>query len=485
MSINPVLPVIDYTSRDYESIRADLIRLVQQRLPQWTANDPNDFGVALVEAVAYTADQLHYYLDRVANESFLGTALQRESVLSIATLLGYKPYESAPSTVTLEFSNLTDTQVIIPRLARAQATLERTDGSVVRIFETVNEIAVPPNGTQTVLALQGRTYTNEQVGVSSGIAFQRHFLPRLAVLRDTISVTTVLGDSTTNWWQVDKLDNASDEDQVFVAERQADGSVALLFGDGINGEIPSLHAMIVATYRVGGGLADVPAYSVQALVDPLIPTVTVNNIEAASGGRDDESINSIRVNASRSFRARDRAITAYDFMAMAKTYGNMAKAKVISNNGASVVAFVCALDDGSGRPTLTPDQEENLRLYLKSVSMAGVDITVVDTLWVPILLNLTVHCIPSAKRIAVERDVKQALASLFSFENMDFDARLTIGDILTALFGIKGLSYAVVDALGTSPQTLSQDPIFFDTIAVNAIPYWLESNMNLTMVGGV
>lgn len=485
MSVTPVLPVIDYTSRDYESIRADIIRLVQQRLPQWTANDPNDFGVALVEAIAYTADQLHYYLDRVANEAYLGTALQRESIMAIATLLGYTPYEATSSSVTVEFTNLTASQVVIPALAKVQATLERTDGSVVRVFETTNEIIVPPSGSQTVLAIQGRTYTNEQVGVSNGIAFQRHFLPRRSVLRSTIKISTMLGDSVSDWWQVDNLDNASDEDTVFVAERQTDGSVAIIFGDGINGEIPPLHSMIIASYRVGGGLADVPAYAIQALVDPLIPTVTVNNIEAATGGRDDESINSIRVNASRSFRARDRAVTAYDFMSMAKTYGNIAKVKVVSNNGSSVVAFVCAIDDGTGRPTLTPEEEENLRIYLRSVAMAGVDITVVDTLWVPIHLDLTVNCIPSAKSLTVEGDVRRALSSLFSFENMDFNARLTIGDVLTALFGIKGLSYAVVNGIGTSLETLGTTAIFFDDIAVNAIPYWFEDNMNLTMVGGV
>ena len=485
MPVNPLLPVIDYTSRDYEAIRADLIRLVRQRLPQWTAEDPNDFGVALVEAVAYTADQLHYYLDRVVNEAYLSTAMQRESVMSIATLLGYKPYEAVPSYVTLEFTNASSGPVVVPALSRCQAVIEQTDGSTVRSFETLNDLVVGGNTTAITVAVQGRTYTAEQAGVSSGLAFQRFYLPRTSILRSTIVVTTVLGENSTDWTQVDTLDNASDDDQVFVAERQYDGSVSIIFGDGINGEIPPLHALVVVTYRVGGGMADVPAHSVNALVDPIIPNITVTNPNAATGGQDDESLNSIRVNASRSFRARDRAVTTYDYMALAKSYGSVSKAKVVSTNGSSVVAFVCAQDDGSGRPTLTPDQEENIRVYLTSVSMAGVDVTVVDALWVPIHLDLTVHCTPTAKRVNVDATVRQILDSLFAFENMDFNARLTIGDVLTALFGATGVSYGVVNGIGTSPTTLSLDPIFFDDIAVNAVPYWYEPNLTLSLVGGL
>ena len=99
------IPVsIDYTSRDYYALRDALIQRVQERTGgKWAGNDPSDFGVALVETFAYMGDIINYYIDRVANESYLGTATQRQSVLNLASMLGYTAggYTSATVNVTL------------------------------------------------------------------------------------------------------------------------------------------------------------------------------------------------------------------------------------------------------------------------------------------------------------------------------------------------------------------------------------------------
>jgi len=99
------IPVsIDYTSRDYYALRDALIRRVQERTGgKWAGNDPSDFGVALVETFAYMGDLINYYIDRIANESYLGTATQRQNVLNLASMLGYTAggYSSATVNVTL------------------------------------------------------------------------------------------------------------------------------------------------------------------------------------------------------------------------------------------------------------------------------------------------------------------------------------------------------------------------------------------------
>ena len=413
MPVPPVLPVIDYTSRDYMAIRADLIRLVQQRLPQWTAQDPSDFGVALVEAVAYTADQLHYYLDRVSNEAYLGTAVQRESLTSIAQMLGYEPFDAQPATVEVELTNTSNADVTVPAGARVQATVEQEDGTLVRSFETDYEVVVPANTssngntpTVAVSATEGRTYREELVGVSSGLAFQRMILPRSSILHGTVKVSSTLGDTTVNWTAVERLEDASDEDRAFIMERQTDGSTVLVFGDGLTGEIPALHSQVFASYRVGGGANNVPANSIKALVEPVLPNIGVNNPQPAYGGRNAESLASIRVNAARSFRARDRAVTLYDYMSMAKAWPNIAKAKAVANNGVSIVVFLTANDDGSGKPTLTKTQEAAVRASLTNASMAGVTVTVMDTLWLALHVTLTVHCQPTADADEVEEKVR-------------------------------------------------------------------------------
>ena len=99
---------IDYTSRDYYAIRQQLIARVKERTNnQWQGSDPNDFGLALVEAFAYMGDMLNYYIDRLANESYILTATQRQTLLNIARMYGYTPagYVSAVTQITMSNDN--------------------------------------------------------------------------------------------------------------------------------------------------------------------------------------------------------------------------------------------------------------------------------------------------------------------------------------------------------------------------------------------
>jgi hypothetical protein len=120
---------VDYTSRDYYALREDLIELVKSRVNtgsgrQWSGEDPSDFGVALLEAFAYIGDLTNYYIDRIANETYLPTATQRSSILNLARLYGYAPTGFRAAQVEVEFSNSYSTDV----------TNAEGDGSEVTYF---------------------------------------------------------------------------------------------------------------------------------------------------------------------------------------------------------------------------------------------------------------------------------------------------------------------------------------------------------------
>jgi hypothetical protein len=104
-SVNKVPLSINYTSRDYYALREELISRVQARVPNWLGNDPSDFGVALIEAFAYMGDILNYYIDRVANESYISTATQRDTLLNLASMYGYKPSGYVSAVADIEFTN--------------------------------------------------------------------------------------------------------------------------------------------------------------------------------------------------------------------------------------------------------------------------------------------------------------------------------------------------------------------------------------------
>ena len=97
---------VDYTGRDYYALRTQLIERVKERTNNnWQGNDPSDFGLALIESFAYMGDLINYYIDRIANESYIMTATQRESLLNLAKMYGYNPANYVSSIVDLQFSN--------------------------------------------------------------------------------------------------------------------------------------------------------------------------------------------------------------------------------------------------------------------------------------------------------------------------------------------------------------------------------------------
>lgn len=100
-------PEINYLAKDYASFRQLFLDRLALDMPAWTERHVPDLGIALVEALAYTADQLSYFQDAVATEAYLGTARRRISVRRHARLVDYRMHEgcNARAFVTLASSN--------------------------------------------------------------------------------------------------------------------------------------------------------------------------------------------------------------------------------------------------------------------------------------------------------------------------------------------------------------------------------------------
>jgi predicted phage baseplate assembly protein len=88
-------PVIDYLSRDYGSLRQQLLDRLTLTLPDWTERHEADVGITLVELLAYAGDLLNYRLDAVGTEAFLDTARLRRSVRRHARLVDYRMHDGA------------------------------------------------------------------------------------------------------------------------------------------------------------------------------------------------------------------------------------------------------------------------------------------------------------------------------------------------------------------------------------------------------
>jgi hypothetical protein len=86
-------PVIDYTARDYDTIRRLILDRLALTTPDWVERNAADLGTTLVELLAHTADRISYQQDAVATEAYLDTARRRVSVRRHVRLIDYPMHD--------------------------------------------------------------------------------------------------------------------------------------------------------------------------------------------------------------------------------------------------------------------------------------------------------------------------------------------------------------------------------------------------------
>lgn len=96
---------ISYTTRDFQSIRTELINFTQTYYPDLVGNF-NDASVfsALLDLNAAVSDNLQFNIDRSIQETVLQFAQQRSSIYNIARTYGLKIPGQRPSVSLVDFS---------------------------------------------------------------------------------------------------------------------------------------------------------------------------------------------------------------------------------------------------------------------------------------------------------------------------------------------------------------------------------------------
>lgn len=482
------MTAFDYTSRDYTSIQNDLLDRATRVLPEWTSRDASDFGMVLVDLWSYMGDILHYYVDRAAGESNLQTATQRESVLSIASLLDYIPSGRIPSrgivSIDATATTVTDAQpLIIPQYWRFIANPQQANASYV-IFTLDNAIAINQSGT-TYTDGNGVTYTTyaktttpinlsvtegerfEEYFTATGLAGQRIKLTNTGVVNASLSVDVAEGTNGAYvaYSYVDRLLDATNSQRVFTTELDSNDNMTLVFGNGINGALPLPNAQIKVTYRRSRGSAgNLPAYSIKGfdqttLTDgtPLAGITVLGNTSATSGGSDAESMASMKVNIPLSFRTQDRAVSLSDYKDLSLRVPGVVKASAVLNTGVVTVYHLPQQGDYASRTTAQNNitvsgtaLATSLYNYLSVRTIAGVNFVLSSSVALfPVYITVAVHVLNGYIREKVVTEVKEAIADLFSFDNIDFSKSISLGDLYRAIIEVRGVDYATVSQMTT------------------------------------
>jgi len=354
--------------------------------------DYNYEGSALstiIDLLAYNTQYNAYYLNMVANEMFLDTAIQRNSVVSQAKLLNYVPKSAlAPSaTINLTITNVNDTSLTLPKytlfLSEAVDGINynfvNTDSYTVGVTNNtaVFEDVTLKQGTGTTLTYQGNNIT--------GYKFK---IPDLNV--DTTTLLVTVQESSSNNY-ITTFSPASDfltltsTSNVYYLQEGLNGYYEVYFGDGILGKKISESNIINLSYvsTQGGSSTGANNFVLMQTVGGFSES-TISPITAASQGSAKESVDSIRFHAPKSYSAQGRAVTKEDYITAIQQNKLGYSFDSVSvwggqENDPPVYGQVFIAMKPSGAYTMTENQKSKLiKDVLRPISILTVEPTIID-----------------------------------------------------------------------------------------------------------
>lgn len=348
---------VDYTDKDFDSLRRRLFALIQSVFPTWTDQSVANFGNILVELNAFVGDVLTFYQDQQARESRITTAQLRKSLLGLVKLIGYTPAGASAATADVTFT--------LAAAVQAGATLTIPAGDRVKtasvtapiFYQLLADLVFQAGETTKTAAVENST-TQTTTVTSSALANQSFTLPATPYIDDSASAVFADGAYT----QVDNFLSSTASDRNFIVIVDQNDRATLRFGNGVNGAIPQGSGTI--TYKTGGGSAGrVEAGALKQMEKSYTDSlgartvVTPSNAAASSGGLDRETNAQISVNGPQSLRVLKRAVAREDYEIAALAVPGVARALHVTIDEYAGVpentGYLFVVPVGGGAPSST------------------------------------------------------------------------------------------------------------------------------------
>ena len=471
---------ISFVSYDFDNLVTELQQLLAAQ-SSWKDMYKSSTGQTLLELFAAVGNLVLYYIERRAEESYISTAHNYSSVVNLVRLLNYIPTRNISSVGPILFtvSTPTPTLIQIPQWTSISAT----SGTNFLVLDT--NASIPVNGTTAaVTGIQGTLITKSFV--SNGAANQTYNIndtmiensvtvelfatvTSLAVAQaiqiqtasqssytvanadgtysvyglanpnrpSTLSVTVIGTSGSVVWNQQSSFINSTNISTDYVLRPELDGTITVLFGNGVFGAYPQLGQTVVVQYVQSLGLSgnifttglittiNSPIY--YAGTTTSVTNITVTNTGTFLGGANAETTDEIRENAPNVFATGDRAVTKADFVALIQNFSPGCNVVVYGENDKNPpnynmynqVNITMIVPTANITPNIndwgvpTPTFESTLTAYLYSKSLITVRYSFVVPTIISVVPELTIRVNPTASITTVEGLVEAAVQNQF------------------------------------------------------------------------
>jgi len=281
---------IDYLSKDFSTLKNDLINYAKSYFPN-TYSDFNETspGMMLMEMAAYVGDVMSFYIDQQFKEMVLPLSEERRNVINLAEMLGYKVKSTVPAVVELEFRQTVPhdgTGGDDPRIIDSTKLMTFDKGIRVKstsnsnvFFETLDIVDFSVTGStdtdpvpvgqdslgltnlwevkRKVLAVSGQTKS-----ITFNITNPKSFLDLNIPEENVVNIISVQDSNGRPWYEVDylaqdkilsgslrgdpysstnlpvqyQLNPSINVDRRFITRTNHDNTTSLIFGNGLLAE---------------------------------------------------------------------------------------------------------------------------------------------------------------------------------------------------------------------------------------------------------
>jgi len=319
------------TDLDFDTIKTNLKTYLQDQA-EFTDYDFEAAGLnVLLDILAYNTHYNAYYLNMVANEAFLDTAVLRSSVVSHAKTLGYTPRSttSPRAIINLEIptgSNTADS-LTLPRGFNFRTNLLENSVYNYTLLDDVTVDKVDEDFVFRNLEIYEGDLISYDYTYNSTTNPKAVFpIPDANVDTTTIVVTVQTSSSNLSFdtytLSTDSLEVTSNSKVFFLQESQ-NGKFEIYFGDDYLGKKLKNGNIINMSFLVTNGSISNKSNNFTATSSISPYTVyTITPISESAGGSEKETADSIKLNSTLQYATQNRLVTTKDYESyIKKVYG--------------------------------------------------------------------------------------------------------------------------------------------------------------------
>ena len=420
----PANNALELTDINFDAIKSNLRNFLSNQSELGDYDYDSSTMQILLNLLSYNTYMNSYYLNMVGNEMFLDSAQIRSNVVSRAKMLGYTPRSAQGPSATVQVvitPNDSPDNITIDENTQFRSTI---DGKQY-IFVNPDAKVVNANADgiySTNLAItEGRPLTFSYT--TSTVNPVRYIIPNDNVDTRSLKVQvqeTAANSNVTTYNLASNLTNITGNSNVYFLQENEEGNYELTFGDNILGRQLNDGNVLNITYRVCNG-EDSDGASTFSSVSTIdgYSDITVNTVQAATGGGSKESIQSVKFNAPKSYEAQGRAVVSKDYENIIKSqFSNIQAVSVWGGelNTPPVYGRVYIAVKPRNGIIISDDEKVDIESYLSERNVLSIEPIVTDPTYLYVIPTVNVKYNPDLTSVSSSSLANSIASTIINYE---------------------------------------------------------------------